>query len=52
MVRPPPPGAPGPRAARRAMTKDLAILIDKNAPFQTTQDFLSKLDETLQKKMK
>ena len=33
------------------MTKDLAILIDKNAPFLNTQDFLAKLDENLQKKM-
>ena len=34
------------------MTKDLAILIDKKQPFLTTQDFLAKLDENLQKKMK
>ena len=33
------------------MTKDLAILIDKKAPYLNTQDFLAKLDENLQKKM-
>ena len=30
------------------MTKDLAILIDKNAPYQTTEEFLATLDENLQ----
>ena len=34
------------------MTKDLAILIDPKAPWLTTQDFLSKLDENLRKAMK
>lgn len=29
------------------MTKDLALLIDKNAPWLTTQDFLDKLDANL-----
>ncbi|MFN0093587.1 MAG: NADP-dependent isocitrate dehydrogenase [Dehalococcoidia bacterium] len=33
------------------MTKDLAILIDKNAPFLTTEDFLAALDRRLQAKM-
>ena len=33
------------------MTKDLAILINKDAPYLNTQDFLAKLDENLQKKM-
>ncbi len=33
------------------MTKDLALLIGKNAPYLTTQDFLAALDENLQKKM-
>ncbi|MFN0095736.1 MAG: NADP-dependent isocitrate dehydrogenase [Dehalococcoidia bacterium] len=33
------------------MTKDLAILIDKNAPFLTTEDFLGALDRRLQAKM-
>ena len=33
------------------MTKDLAILISKDAPYLNTQDFLAKLDENLQKKM-
>jgi isocitrate dehydrogenase len=30
------------------MSKDLAILIDKNAPYQTTEEFLATLDENLQ----
>ena len=34
------------------MTKDLAILISKDQPFLTTQAFLAKLDENLQKAMK
>ena len=34
------------------MTKDLAILISKDQPFLTTQGFLAKLDENLQKAMK
>jgi isocitrate dehydrogenase len=29
------------------MTKDLAILIDRNAPYQTTEEFLATLDENL-----
>jgi isocitrate dehydrogenase len=29
------------------MTKDLALLIDKDAPFLTTEDFLATLDENL-----
>ncbi len=33
------------------MTKDLAILIDKNHLFQNTEDFLSTLDANLQAKM-
>jgi isocitrate dehydrogenase len=33
------------------MTKDLAILIDKNHPFQTTQEFLETLDGNLKAKM-
>ncbi|MEO6399059.1 MAG: NADP-dependent isocitrate dehydrogenase [Tepidiformaceae bacterium] len=34
------------------MTKDLAILISKDAPFLTTEDFLDALDRRLQAKMK
>jgi len=33
------------------MTKDLAVLISKDQPFLTTQDFLAKLDENLKKAM-
>jgi len=33
------------------MTKDLAILIGPNQPWMTTEQFLDKLDENLQKKM-
>ncbi len=33
------------------MTKDLAILIGKDQPFLTTNQFLAKLDENLQKKI-
>jgi isocitrate dehydrogenase len=33
------------------MTKDLAILIDKNQPFQNTEDFLATLDTNLKAKM-
>ena len=33
------------------MTKDLAILVGGDTPFLTTQEFLAKLDEGLQKKM-
>jgi isocitrate dehydrogenase len=29
------------------MTKDLALLIDKDAPFLTTEDFLATLDDNL-----
>ena len=34
------------------MTKDLAILIDKSAPWLNTQDFLDKLDSNLKIAMK
>ncbi len=33
------------------MTKDLALIINKNQPFLTTEEFLAKLDENLQRKM-
>ncbi|WP_086820127.1 NADP-dependent isocitrate dehydrogenase [Allokutzneria sp. NRRL B-24872] len=33
------------------MTKDLALLIGKDQPWQTTEEFLASLDENLQKKM-
>ncbi|MDO8646593.1 MAG: NADP-dependent isocitrate dehydrogenase [Candidatus Planktophila sp.] len=33
------------------MTKDLAILISKTAPWQTTQEFLASIDENLKKAM-
>ena len=33
------------------MTKDLAILISSDAPYQTTQEFLASIDESLQKAM-
>ena len=33
------------------MTKDLALLISRDAPWQTTQDFLASIDENLQKAM-
>ena len=33
------------------MTKDLAILISKDAPFLTTEDFLDALDRRLKAKM-
>ena len=33
------------------MTKDLAILISKDAPWQNTQDFLASIDENLKKEM-
>ncbi|HVF20435.1 MAG TPA: NADP-dependent isocitrate dehydrogenase, partial [Mycobacteriales bacterium] len=33
------------------MTKDLAILISDDQPYQTTQEFLASIDENLQKKM-
>jgi isocitrate dehydrogenase len=33
------------------MTKDLALLIGPDQPWQTTQDFLSSIDENLQKAM-
>ena len=35
-----------------AMTKDLAILIGPAAPWMNTQDFLSRIDENLQKAMR
>jgi isocitrate dehydrogenase len=34
------------------MTKDLALLISKDTPWQTTQEFLASIDENLQKAMK
>jgi isocitrate dehydrogenase len=34
------------------MTKDLALLVDKNAPWLNTQDFLDKIDANLQAAMK
>lgn len=34
------------------MTKDLALLVEGDQPFMTTQEFLAKLDENLQKAMK
>ncbi|MBB5893404.1 NADP-dependent isocitrate dehydrogenase [Kutzneria kofuensis] len=34
-----------------AMTKDLALLISKDQPWQTTEEFLNTLDENLQKRM-
>ena len=33
------------------MTKDLALLISKESPWQTTQEFLASIDENLQKAM-
>jgi isocitrate dehydrogenase len=33
------------------MTKDLALLISKTAPWQTTQEFLASIDENLKKAM-
>jgi isocitrate dehydrogenase len=33
------------------MTKDLALLIGKEQPFQTTEEFLGTLDENLAKKV-
>ena len=33
------------------MTKDLALLISKDAPWQTTQEFLNSIDENLKKAM-
>ena len=33
------------------MTKDLAILVGPDQPWQTTQEFLTSLDTNLQKKM-
>jgi isocitrate dehydrogenase len=33
------------------MTKDLAILISKDQPWLTTQEFLGAIDENLQKKV-
>ena len=33
------------------MTKDLALLISKDAPYQTTQEFLASIDENLKKAM-
>ena len=34
-----------------AMTKDLSSLIDRDAPWLTTQDFLAAIDANLQKEM-
>jgi isocitrate dehydrogenase len=33
------------------MTKDLALLISREQPWQTTQEFLASIDENLQKAM-
>jgi len=33
------------------MTKDLALLIGKEQPFQTTEEFLATLDDNLAKKI-
>ena len=33
------------------MTKDLALLVGKDTPYQTTEEFLATLDENLQQKM-
>jgi isocitrate dehydrogenase len=33
------------------MTKDLALLIGPDQPFQTTEEFLASIDENLQKEM-
>jgi len=33
------------------MTKDLALLISKDAPYQTTEEFLNSIDENLKKAM-
>jgi isocitrate dehydrogenase len=33
------------------MTKDLALLVGKDQPFQSTEDFLGSLDENLAKKI-
>ena len=33
------------------MTKDLSLLISKDAPYQTTQEFLASIDENLRKSM-
>ena len=34
------------------MTKDLALLVGPEQEFQTTEEFLSSIDENLQKEMK
>jgi isocitrate dehydrogenase len=34
-----------------AMTKDLALLVGPDQPFQTTQEFLASIDSNLQKEM-
>jgi isocitrate dehydrogenase len=34
------------------MTKDLALLIGPDQPWQTTQDFLASIDANLQKAMR
>ena len=33
------------------MTKDLSLLISKDAPWQTTQEFLASIDENLKQAM-
>jgi isocitrate dehydrogenase len=33
------------------MTKDLALLVEGDQPYQTTQEFLASIDENLQKEM-
>jgi isocitrate dehydrogenase len=34
------------------MTKDLALLIGPDQPFQTTEEFLASIDKNLEKEMK
>jgi isocitrate dehydrogenase len=34
-----------------SMTKDLALLVGPDQPFQTTQEFLASIDENLQRAM-
>jgi isocitrate dehydrogenase len=34
------------------MTKDLALLIGPDQPYQTTEDFLASIDENLQKALR
>jgi isocitrate dehydrogenase len=34
-----------------SMTKDLAVIVGPDQPWQTTQEFLASIDENLQKEM-